>query len=455
MYCKNCGSELRDGSKFCSKCGAKVEFDGGEESRVNAGENPGDERADEVRPLQEQGYNEGGDQGGSEKKFDWKVLLQPENIERFAPLAALMPLAMGIVIPLLSFIFSLTLENFPVGETISLIIISVLKLVFVLASGLATAGLIYVAVTKKDMTSVFTWVAPFGALMAFIACIGIALGWGVVNWIFGIISVLLGLEFLARIVIEKQPMESPLNPGAAFATYKQYYKSYREKYPTTKDLERRGVEDREMSKFDGDGVELFGYIILASLVSTITCGIAAPWMICKIKRWQLSHTVINNKRLVFTGTGGSLFGHWLLWELLTVVTCGIYGLFVHIALRKWEMKNTFIEGEEAAIGESVSYFDGGYWDFIGYEILCGLLLMVTCGLAFPWVMEILQKWDTRHQVINGRRLVFSGTGLGFLGEYLIIAILSFITCGIYGPWGTVRMNKYIIRNTDFVDQTVV
>ena len=65
-------------------------------------------------------------------------------------------------------------------------------------------------------------------------------------------------------------------------------------------------------------------------------------------------------------------------------------------------------------------------------------------------MAMLRKWDTKHQVISNRRLVFSGTGLGFLGEFIIIFVLSIITLGIYIPWGTVRMNKYIIRNTDFV-----
>ena len=34
---------------------------------------------------------------------------------------------------------------------------------------------------------------------------------------------------------------------------------------------------------------------------------------------------------------------------------------------------------------------------------------------------------------------------------MIIAIFTVITCGIYSRWGTVRMNKYVIRHTDFVN----
>ena len=149
------------------------------------------------------------------------------------------------------------------------------------------------------MTKVNSWIAPVATFAAFISCLGIAFGWGVVAWIFGVVSVVFGLELLARIVIAGQPMDSPVNPGGAFNTYKQYYDNYKEKYPTTKDLEKAGIVDPENSKFDGAGIDLFGYSILTALVCTVTCGIAAPWMICKIYKWRLSHTVINGKRLTY------------------------------------------------------------------------------------------------------------------------------------------------------------
>ena len=39
-------------------------------------------------------------------------------------------------------------------------------------------------------------------------------------------------------------------------------------------------------------------------------------------------------------------------------------------------------------------FDGGSMAYVGYSLLGGLLLAVTCGLAYPWVMAMIQKWDT-------------------------------------------------------------
>lgn len=450
MFCRNCGSQINDGMKFCTNCGEKVLVDIVTE---NVAETTGAEVTPNVPVVVEQSnYTNASDViVDDEEKINWKEFMTMDNIERFAPVAALLPIVMSVVCVVLGGILYATLGKIPVGNVICNVAFFLLKALFIFVAAGATAGLVYVALNKKDVANINTWVAPAGTFLATIACLGIAFRWGVVAWIFGIVAVLLGLEFLARIVIAGMPMDSTINPVAAINTYKQYYADYKAKYPTTKDLERAGIADPENSKFDGDGIELFGYTILTSIVCLVTCGIAAPWMICKIYRWRISHTVINGKRLTFTGSGGSLLGRWILWELLTVVTCGIYGFFVHVALRKWELSHTFIEGEPIYANGNESYFDGGSFAYFGYGLLSGLLLLVTCGFAYPWVMAMLQKWDTKHQVINHRRLVFSGSGLGFLGEFIIIFILSLITCGFYGPWGTVRLNKYIIRHTDFVD----
>lgn len=449
MFCSKCGHQLTDDAKFCPVCGQRVAVTGQPETgkavsgRIDTAS--GQQEREQSSSMNQSSMD--GGKKGEDEKINWREYLTIENIERYAPVAALIPLAMAVIVG----VFNGLMGAFEGAEPVLNVVVIVLKTIFLLAAICGTAGLVYVAITKKDMAKVNTWLAPAGALFAVIACLGIAFDWGAVAWIFGIISVLLGLEFLARIVIGGQPMDSGFNPSAALNNYKKYYKDYRSKYATTKDLERAGIPDPENSKFDGTGIELLGYTILMVLVSTITCGIAAPWMICKIYRWRIGHTVINGKRLTFTGTGGSLLGNWILWELLTVVTCGIYAFFAHVALRKWELSHTYIEGEPILANGNESYFDGGSAAYFGYSLLGGLLLTITCGIAYPWVMAMLKKWDTGHQVINRKRLIFSGTGLGFLGEYIIIFLLSAITCGIYAPWGTVRMYKYIIRNTDFIN----
>lgn len=443
MFCSRCGHQLSDDAKFCPACGQKIR---GKE--VTNEEETG-AKGIAQNQKEEQGYEDetNGAKTDKSEKISWKEYLTIDNTERYAPIAALIPVAMAVIACLMGVLFDWIQVIRPVIK----ILWFILEAIFVFATIDATVGLAYIAVKKKDVANVHSWITPLGTGMAVVSCFGIAFDWGAIAWIFGSISVILGLEFMARIVIGNQPMDSPFNPTEAFAAYKKYYRDYREKYMTGEASKENGTTSVENSKFDGAGIELLGYALLTILVSAITCGIGAPWMICNIYKWKVQHTLINGRRLTFTGTGGSLLGHWILWEVLTIVTCGIYGFFAHVALRKWELKHTYIEGEPIVANGNESYFDGGSLAYFGYGLLSALLLTITCGLAYPWIMAMLQRWDTSHQVINRRRLVFSGSGLGFLGEYIIIFLLSVLTCGIYAPWASVRMNRYIIRNTNFVN----
>lgn len=103
---------------------------------------------------------------------------------------------------------------------------------------------------------------------------------------------------------------------------------------------RRGTMEKEKSYFDGGLLQLIGWTILGSLVTTFTLGICFPWALCMVFGWKINHTVIEGRRLRFTGTAGSLFGQWIKWFLLCIITVGIYGLWVGIALEKWKVKHT-------------------------------------------------------------------------------------------------------------------
>ncbi len=97
------------------------------------------------------------------------------------------------------------------------------------------------------------------------------------------------------------------------------------------------------SKFDGGLAGLIGYNILAIIGTVFTFGLAYPWMLCMLQRWETRHTVIDGHRLRFDGTGGQLIGKWLAWILLSLVTFGIYLLWLPIRIKQWTVKHTSIE----------------------------------------------------------------------------------------------------------------
>ena len=59
----------------------------------------------------------------------------------------------------------------------------------------------------------------------------------------------------------------------------------------------------ETSYFDGGFWGNLGYTILVGLVSSLTLGIAFPWMCCLYQNWKASHTVVCGKRMYFDGKG--------------------------------------------------------------------------------------------------------------------------------------------------------
>ncbi len=104
----------------------------------------------------------------------------------------------------------------------------------------------------------------------------------------------------------------------------------------------------------------------------------------------------------------------------------------------------------AAISEEErSYFDGGYFAYIGYNILVVFVTLITLGIAYPWMCCMLQRWKAKHTVVCGKRMYFDGTGLQLIGKYLLWGFLSVITFGIYGLWMSISMRKWFAKHTHY------
>ena len=96
------------------------------------------------------------------------------------------------------------------------------------------------------------------------------------------------------------------------------------------------------SRFTGRFWGFFGRYLLCAFVGAITLGLAIPFCVCRMLKWQKRHTYINGYRLAFDGNGFQRWGRFLLWLLLTVVTLGLYTFYLPIAWEKWVTKHTYI-----------------------------------------------------------------------------------------------------------------
>jgi uncharacterized membrane protein YjgN (DUF898 family) len=94
-----------------------------------------------------------------------------------------------------------------------------------------------------------------------------------------------------------------------------------------------------------------------------------------------------------------------------------------------------------------SEFNGGLLGLIGISILQALLAGVTLGFGVPWAVCMKERWIAKHTVIDGRQLVFDGTGGQLFGNYIKWFLLTIVTFGIYGFWLSIKMKQWVVKHT--------
>ncbi len=105
----------------------------------------------------------------------------------------------------------------------------------------------------------------------------------------------------------------------------------------------------------------------------------------------------------------------------------------------------------AAEPREKSYFDGGTLQLIGWRLLGFLLTLITLGIGSAWAQCMIYRWQAKHTVIDGRRLVFTGKGLQLFGKWLLWGLLTLITLGIFAIFIPVKQQKWYtshLRNAD-------
>ena len=117
----------------------------------------------------------------------------------------------------------------------------------------------------------------------------------------------------------------------------------------------------QKSVFTGSMLGLLGVNLATGLVTTISLGIAYPWLLCWKESWFKAHTYINGRQLCFNGTGLQLIGNWLKWWLLSAITLGIYSLWLPIKIEQWTVKHTYFADDAMAIPPVEAEFNFSEW----------------------------------------------------------------------------------------------
>lgn len=95
------------------------------------------------------------------------------------------------------------------------------------------------------------------------------------------------------------------------------------------------------------------------------------------------------------------------------------------------------------------HFDGGAGTYIGTAILATMITILSLGIALPYAIVLRQRWICKHTYIEGRRLMFTGTGIGLFGHWIKWWLLIIVTAGLYSFWVVPRLTKWKVENQAF------
>lgn len=94
-----------------------------------------------------------------------------------------------------------------------------------------------------------------------------------------------------------------------------------------------------------------------------------------------------------------------------------------------------------------SKFTGGLLGLIGISILQTLIIIFTLAIGTPWAVCLKYRWVTKHTIIDGKKLIFDGTGGQLFGSYIKWFLLTIITIGIYGLWVPLKIKGWVTKHT--------
>ena len=82
-----------------------------------------------------------------------------------------------------------------------------------------------------------------------------------------------------------------------------------------------------------------------------------------------------------------------------------------------------------------SRFDGRILGLFALNLFSTIFFIISLTLATPWIFCMRKRWFANRTTINGKRLIFVGTGWQFLGTFikytfLVLALLVILLVGV-------------------------
>lgn len=222
--------------------------------------------------------------------------------------------------------------------------------------------------------------------------------------------------------------------------------------------------------FGLDGIHFIALLLRAAVLELLTLGLYRFWLTNDIRRFLWSHTSLEGERLEYAGHGHELFSGFLgAFAILVVLSACIYGpsqlldaawvryatvpLFFFLRqvatyqARRYRLSRTLWRGTRF-------WMDGSAFSFAARAILWDIAVLLSLGLAWPWRVAALERYqlgNSGYGVMPGR---FEGEGailfrrVAWIWVVMMIPLgcLAYlaITTGVALDWSTDVSNETLV-----------
>jgi uncharacterized membrane protein YjgN (DUF898 family) len=167
----------------------------------------------------------------------------------------------------------------------------------------------------------------------------------------------------------------------------------------------------------------------------------------------------NQTPVVFTGKTGEYFGIWIVNLLLSIVTLGIYSAWAKVRRKKYFYNNTLIDGVGFDYhANPINILKGriiAFVLFVIYSVVSGinpafgLLMAFILFLALPWIIVRGMMFNARNSSYRGLRFDFNGKYSEAIKIFIGYTFLIIVTLGLAIPFVAQRTKKFVISGHKF------
>lgn len=185
---------------------------------------------------------------------------------------------------------------------------------------------------------------------------------------------------------------------------------------------------------------LFTFVIYAAFLSLL------PIAIHGSLKYEMAMSAWDGINFGYRGDRGTLVKEFLVGMLLTVFTLGIYGSWFSVNLKK------YITGNIRFGSISFSYHGEGK-KLLLINLKGILFTILTVGIYMFWYIAEVYRYHTNHTKAyqNGREIQFVSnvTGLDVLSNSIVNMVLIIVTFGIAIPWVICRDMEFMYGHLVF------